>query len=226
MLYIISAAAIGLFALGAYFARCWIVYLYDKKGFRRFQNMTALSGMTDIPWVWHSIRGQRYKALHAAHERASVIRVASNAISFNDPAAIGAVYGHGTPAIKAPWYDAGAGPFKHVGDTRDKQRHSQKRRVLANGFALTTLLRWEDKIASRLHALLDQYDRHCLSPTASPDAVSVDHRHWMDLFTVDTINDIGLSANLRLIEKGDDVFEVTNSLGQTYKCRFRESLWG
>ncbi|KAJ5801159.1 uncharacterized protein N7518_003227 [Penicillium psychrosexuale] len=132
------------------------------------------------------------------------------------------------PNHQIAFYDAGHGHFKNVADTRDKEEHSRKRRLLATGYALTTLLRWEDKVASRINALLNQYDKFCLRLDVArrADAIPVDHRRWMDIFTIDAIHDIGLSANLRLIEKGDDVLEVQNSRGQSYQCQFRKSLWG
>ncbi|KAF2494117.1 cytochrome P450 monooxygenase [Lophium mytilinum] len=221
-------AAFAVLTPVVYFCTCFIVYFYDRKGFRRFHNLSAISGATDIPWLWESIHGRRYKTLHAAHQKSSIVRIAPNIISFNDPSAAASIYGHGTKATKSPFYDASGAHFKNVADTRDKQDHARKRRLLATGYALTTLLRWEGKVASRVNALLDQYDARCVSPDVSnrADAVPVDHRRWMDLFTIDTINDIGLSANLRMIEKGDDSIEVQNSRGQTYRCNFRKSLWG
>ncbi|KAI2707712.1 hypothetical protein CBS147332_6770 [Penicillium roqueforti] len=228
MLYITFVAVTVVLCPVAYFGFCFVVYLYDAKSLRRFQNLSILSGLSDIQWVWESIRGRRYKTLHMAHQNATIVRVAPNVLSFNHPKAATAIYGHGTPTTKSPFYDAGHGHFKNVADTRDKEEHSRKRRLLATGYALTTLLRWEDKVASRINALLNQYDKFCLRLDVArrADAIPVDHRRWMDIFTIDAIHDIGLSANLRLIEKGDDLIEVQNSRGQSYQCQFRKSLWG
>lgn len=228
MLYIIFLAITATLAPIVYFSVCFGIYLYDAKNLRRFHNLSFFSGATDIPWLWASIRGRRYKTLHSAHQSATIVRVGPNIVSFNDPKAALAIYGHGTPTTKSPFYDADGAHFKHVADTRDKQQHSQKRRLLASGYALTTLIRWEDKVASRINALLDQYDRFCLSPDDPRREIanSVDHRRWMDIFTIDTIHDIGLSADLKLIEKGDDLIEVQDSQGRNYSCRFRKSLWG
>lgn len=227
MLYVMLLAVTTVLLPVAYLTSSLIIYFYDAKGLRRFHNLSIFSGMTDVPWVWESIRGRRYKTLHAAHKTATVVRVGPNTISFNNPKAAAAIYGHGTPTIKSPFYDAGHGHFKNVADTRDKQEHSRKRRILATGYALTTLLRWEDKVASRINALLNQYDSFCLTQgSASAKATPVNHRRWMDIFTIDTIHDIGLSANLRLIEKGDDEIEVQDSRGRSYRCNFRKSLWG
>lgn len=228
MLYIVLFTSAAILAPVVYFSYCCIIYFYDAKGLRRFHNISAFAGITEAPWIWESIRGRRYKALHAAHQEWPIVRVAPNTISFNDPSAATTIYGHGSPATKSPFYDAGAGHFKNLADTRDKEEHSRKRRILATGYALTTLLRWEDKVASRIGALLDQYDSFCASPedVKSGKAVGVDHRRWMDIFTIDIIHDIGLSANLRLIEKGNDLVDALSSSGEMYQAHFRKSLWG
>ena len=226
MLYIVILTGITGLAPVIYIIYCFAIYCYDAKRLRRFPNLSALSGMTDLPWVWESIRGRRYKTLHAAHQTHPIVRISPNTISFNSPSAASTIYGHGSPAVKSPFYDAGAGHFKNLADTRDKKDHSRKRRILATGYALTTLLRWEGKVASRVRALLDQYDRAACSGADEAGRMPVDHRRWMDIFTIDTIHDIGLSANLRLIEKGDDLIEVQGANGRIYHCRFRQSLWG
>ncbi|KFZ10900.1 hypothetical protein V502_07863 [Pseudogymnoascus sp. VKM F-4520 (FW-2644)] len=166
-----------------------------------------MAGITYLPWIWASIRLRRYIVLHKAHRNTLVIRIGPTALSFNDPRAAQAIYGHSSVAIKDTYYDSGAAAHRHLADTRDKAEHSRKRRILSAGYALTTVVRWEDKVVSRIQALLNQYDKHC--PQANEpfqsDTTSLDHRRWMNLFTIDIINDIGLSANLRLLKKGDDL---------------------
>lgn len=226
MLYILLSLAFVLAIFGFGVATSIFRYFYDAKNLRKYENLSCFSGITTIPWVWESIQLRRFRTLHTAHQRAAIIRVAPNILSFNDPRAAADIYGHGTRAVKATYYDAGAGPYKNLADTRDKAEHSQKRRMLASGYALTSVIGWEDKIASRVRALLDQYDSRCLPKDghAASTASSLDHRRWMDLFTIDLINDIGLSANMRLLEKADDLFEVRDAQGNTYSCRFREML--
>jgi cytochrome P450 len=207
---------------------CWLIYCYvkDAKRLRRFPSLTPLAGITYLPWIWASIRLRRFLVLHEAHQHAPIIRIGPNALSLNDSRAAQVIYGHGTQTIKDSYYDSGAGPYRHLADTRDKQEHSRKRRILASGYALTTVVKWEHKIANRIQALVNQYDCRCGPTYGQCDSASpVDHRRWMDLFTIDVICDIGLSAGLRLLEKGDDVLEVQNADGKTYQCRFRESLW-
>lgn len=227
MLYFVliaSATSILLLLQASYLV---LHYFIDRKGLRRFHNLSRLSGFTNLPWIWASIKLRRFKDLHRAHQESIIVRVAPNILSFNHPDAAASIYGHGSPCAKAPYYDSGAGHFRNLADTRNKQEHSQKRRILASGYALTTLLRWEDKVVNRTQALIKQYDARCVTKDAAETkAVEyIDHRRWMDLFTIDLINDIGLSANLKLLERGDDLFEVRNMRGKSYQCRFRESLW-
>lgn len=219
----ISAAVVLLYS-------CWlfVVYLYDAKRLRRFPALNPLAGLCFVPWMWASIRLRRFTTLHAAHKHSPIVRIGPNALSFNDPRAAQAIYGHGTPTVKDIYYDSGSPTHRQLANTRDKQEHSQKRRILAPGYALTTVMKWEHKVAGRIQALVDHYDSHC-GPSDSKAVVPappVDHRRWMNLFTIDIINELGLSAGLRLLEKGDDLLEVQDVQGNSYWCRYRESLWG
>jgi cytochrome P450 len=227
MLYIIVLAAAFVSLLLGASATSIVQYLYDSKRLRRFPSLSPLAGLTNLPWLWSSITLRRYKDLHEAHKQHTVVRVGPNILSFNDAVAAATIYGHGSPAVKAPFYDAGAGHYRNLADTRNKEEHSQKRRLLASGYALTTLIRWEDKVVDRVQALVAQYDARCLErrSSRSNDAFSLDHRRWMDIFTIDIINDIGLSAGMKLLENGDDVFEVQGQDGEIYKTNYRQALW-
>lgn len=181
MLYILLVVAASLVLLAAQFGLLLAQYIYDTKRLRRFHNFSKLPGITNLPWIWASIRLRRFKDLHEAHRDATIVRVGPNTLSFNDPRAAAAIYGHGSPATKAPYYDSGAGHYRNLADTRDKQEHSKKRRILASGYALTTLLRWEDKVVNRIQALVKQYDERCLpkDSAGTTTAISLDHRRWM-----------------------------------------------
>lgn len=120
MLYILLIAAASLVLLAAQFGLTLARYFYDAKRLRRFHNFSKLSGITNLPWIWASIRLRRFKDLHEAHQDAAIVRVGPNALSFNDSRAAAAIYDHGSPATKAPYYDSGAGHYRNLADTRNK----------------------------------------------------------------------------------------------------------
>ncbi|KAI0894322.1 benzoate 4-monooxygenase cytochrome P450 [Annulohypoxylon nitens] len=213
-------------------------YLKDSKGLRRFPGMSMLSPLTNIPNMYYSSRGRRFKAYHEAHTRLGpVVRVGPNSLSFCDVSAFKDIYGHGSPVRKGEFYDLLAGSHRHLADVSDRDDHSRKRRVLAGAYSLASLESWEHIVADRTAALLQQYDNLCSQPQYHPTLHAdrshrgrrmdgyINHRHWMILFAEDAIAQIGLSADLKLLEAGHDTIKIKNLRGDSYEVCYRESLW-
>jgi hypothetical protein len=203
-------------------------YVRDPKGLRRFPGMTPLAPFTNIPYMWATVRNKRFKVVHEAHKKHTIVRVGPNSISFNDAAAVKDIHGHGTVALKDDFYTLLAGTHRHLADVKDRNEHSRKRRLLAAAYSQATIVHWEHIVWDRTRVLVEQYDRRCvesnqISPSLEKDYVN--HRQWMNLFSIDAINEIGLSAGLRLLEAGDDIVEVQTLDGKAYKCHYRAALW-
>ena len=213
-------------------------YFRDAKGLRRFPGMTSLAPFTNIPYMYHSACGRRYKVVHHAHQRhGPIVRVGPNSVSFNDVVGVRNIYGHGSPVRKDGFYDALAGSHRHLADVADREEHSSKRRVLAGAYSQAGLERWEHVVVDRVGALVGQYDRLCITPEYNPTihpntAVDntklegfINHRYWMGIFAEDAITQIGLSANLHMLEAGNDMVEVEDLKGVKYRFSYREALW-
>ncbi|SPO03074.1 related to benzoate 4-monooxygenase cytochrome P450 [Cephalotrichum gorgonifer] len=223
-------------------------YARDAKGLRRFPGMTPLAPFTNIPYMYHSSRGERYKVVHEAHKRLGpVVRVGPNSLSFSDVRAVRDIYGHGSPVRKDDFYDLLAGTHRHLADVADRDDHSRKRRVLAAAYSQAGLERWEHIVADRVGALVAQYDRLCDEPDYVPTPHTgpelererekgkgekgkgldgfINHRGWMGIFAQDAITQIGLSADLHMLETGNDLVTVTDLRGRESTFSYRASLW-
>lgn len=64
------------------------VYLIDPKGLRRYPNMSALSGMTNIPFMMEARKGFRSHHLMELHKKHPVIRTGPNSLSYGPVGAI------------------------------------------------------------------------------------------------------------------------------------------
>lgn len=212
-------------------------YFRDPKSLRRFPGMTPLASFTNIPTMYNAARGRKFMAFHEAHQRhGPVIRVGPNSLSFNDSVGFKHIYGHGSPVRKGEFYDLLAGSHRHLVDS-DREEHARKRRVLAAAYSLAGLELWEHVVADRVAALVGQYDRLCSKPEYQPtlhadpstDGISlegyINHRHWMILFSEDAITQIGLSADLKMLEAGHDVLSVNCPRGEKRRFSYREALW-
>lgn len=213
-------------------------YLRDPKGLRRFPGMTTFAPVTNIPYMYYSFRGRRYKAVHEAHQRyGPIVRVGPNSVSFNDANAAKDIYGHGSPVRKDVFYDTLSGTHRHLADVADRDEHSRKRKVLAGAYSQAGLERWEHVVANRTAALLRQYDRQCEEPdyqhtphkdlSLSADQFEgfINHRRWMGIFAEDAITQIGISADLHLLEAGNDLVSIRDMQDNLHKFSYREALW-
>lgn len=213
-------------------------YLQDPKGLRRFPGMNILAPFTNLPYMYFASRGNKFKVLHDAHQKyGPIVRVGPTSVSFNDAVGFKNIYGHGSAVTKGEFYDILSGSHRHLADVSNREEHARKRRVLAGAYSQAGLERWEHIVADRTAALVKQYDRLCSKPVyqptihalSSPGNTSFDgyinHRHWMILFSQDAIAQIGLAADLKLLEAGHDTVDFQDSNGKQRRFSYREALW-
>ena len=239
MLAIVTLAGfIASFLLYIIISRLY-TFLRDDKGLRKFPSMNMLASFTNLPYMYLSHRGIRYKEVHKAHQRLGpVVRVGPNSVSFSNPDAVKDIFGHGSYTLKDGFYDRLAGTHRHLADVADKKDHSRKRRVLAAAFSQAGLEQWEHIVADRARVLVAQYDRACENPVYIPTIHAdsslkntdklkdyINHRHWMLIFGEDAIAQIGFTADLQLLEKGTDVVKVRDYHGKELEFSYREALW-
>ncbi|KAK5110313.1 hypothetical protein LTR85_001294 [Meristemomyces frigidus] len=210
MFYIPLLALTALFLITYLILIPVIDYFRDPKGLRKFPNMNAFSGITNLGFMWEAHRGFRSAKLYEMHKKYSVIRIGPNSLSYGDLNAIKDIYGHSSKCIKDDFYKALAGTHYHLADVVDKPEHARKRKVLSAAYALKNLEGWEHKVADKTVRFIRGCDAHCTSPLpagqSKPDTkdLSLDYRAWANYFTLDAIADIGLSERLGFLDQGND----------------------
>ncbi|QKX62808.1 uncharacterized protein TRUGW13939_09973 [Talaromyces rugulosus] len=182
-----------------------VEYYYDPKGLRKFPNLNALSGLTNLSFVYEARKGIRSEKLLELHKK------------FPD------IYGHGTPCIKDDFYTVLVGSHYHLADVVDKPDHARKRKILSSAYALKNLEGWEHKVADKTERLVRAFDARCTVPLAandtkkiSADDLTVDYRAWTNFFTIDAIADIGLSERLGFLDNGNDIVTAERKDGTIY----------
>lgn len=216
-----------------YLVISWLVwpvlrYFRDPKGLRKYPNYSLLSGITDIPYCYLSARGFRSRDLTKLHEKAPILRIGPNNLSFGGINAIKDIYGHSTSCVKDLKYSITASSHPHLFDVVDKRAHAAKRKRLSAAFAIKNLERWEFKVAQTTRRLLAAFDKLCtepLLPNADPVAsdLTVNFNEWVNLFTIEAINNIALSSTLGLLEQGNDIVTAQRMDGTTYEAHYRKS---
>ncbi|EXJ72396.1 uncharacterized protein A1O5_04900 [Cladophialophora psammophila CBS 110553] len=220
----------ALFGLALYYFVLPVLhYFWDAKRLRKYPNWSTFSGISDLPYVLLSSKGSRSKSIHEAHKIAPILRIGPNSLSFGHAKAIKDIYGHGSSCTKDLNYVILRGTHTHLIDVVDKVEHGRKRKQLSSAFAIKNLEAWEFKVAEVTERLLKQFDIHCTAPLPIEDGVpdpadlNLDYGKWINLFTIEAINNIALSARLGLLEQGKDEVNAEKMDGTTYRARYRQA---
>ncbi|KAJ5701729.1 hypothetical protein N7488_009277 [Penicillium malachiteum] len=205
-----------------YLITSWLIwpvvqYFRDPKGLRKYPTLHYLSGITDIPYC-----------ILKAHKRSPILRIGPNNLSFGGSDAVKDIYGYSTPCVKDLKYSITAGSHPSLFDVVDKPNHAAKRKRLSAAFAIKNLERWEFKVARATERLIAAFDQPCtapLQPGLHPESqdLTVDFNKWINLFTIEAINNIALSSTLGLLEQGDDLVTAQRKDGTTYTAHYRKS---
>ncbi|KAI0100998.1 cytochrome P450 [Nemania sp. FL0031] len=207
-----------------------IRYLVDAKGLRKYPSYSWLSPFTDFNYCYLSGQGFRSRDLYLAHKssRQPILRIGPNSLSFCDPRVIKDIYGHSTPCTKDIKEDVLAGSHRNLFDVVDKPDHARKRKLLSAAFALKNLERWECKVAFTAERLFTALDKLCIAPLdgrrPDPTHLTVDFCKWINLWTIEAINSIALSAQMGLLDQGSDEVVAESRDGTLYRARYRFSL--
>lgn len=229
MFFLLAFSAFSLYLLITFLVLPLIDYFRDPKGFRKFNNYSVFSGISDWPYCFLSQRGFRSRDLTELHKKSSIIRIGPNNLSFGHLDAIRDIYGHGTPCIKDLKYVITGAEHPNLFDVVEKKAHTEKRKRLAAAFAIKHLEDWEYKVARTTERLLVAFDKLCTSKlpegltTPDPQDLNINFNMWINLFTIEAINYLALSSELGLLEQGDDVVTAEKMDGTLYQARYRKS---
>lgn len=88
-MWAIVVPVVCIFTLTLYFVivPC-INYFRDPKGFRKYPNLNAIAGFTDLGFMWEAAQGFRSRKLYELHKKNPVVRIGPNSLSYGDLLAI------------------------------------------------------------------------------------------------------------------------------------------
>lgn len=172
-------------------------YLYDSKRLRRFPS-PSIAGFSDLWALYYHWNNNRFRAVHDAHELLGpIVRIQPHHLSFTDPRALKDIYGHGSPLMKAPYYDNIAGDYHDVANATDRGEHSRKRRIMSHVFSHKHVLTMEEVINDVLGNLVQAMDQRL--------GQDVDIRYWFNLFTFDAISNLIFAQSFEFLREGNDL---------------------
>lgn len=87
------------------------------------------------------------------------VRISPGEVSVSDPDALQTIYAHGNGALKSEFYDAFVSIERGLFNTRDRNEHSRKRKIVSHIFSQKSVLEFEPHIRLYVQQFLNQWDR-------------------------------------------------------------------
>jgi cytochrome P450 len=196
----------------------FISYLRDVRSLRKFPS-PSYAALSSIWRITKNIKKKHYLAVHKAHmELGTHVRISPNHVSVADPQAMNEIYGHGANFLKDGWYDAGAGPHRDMGNTRDKAEHQAKRKMFAHVFAQKTIASLEPVVSQNAAVLIGEIDRKA----EAGEVCNI--RRYVNYFTIDLISSLLYGESLGCMGRGNDIVDAETKDGRIYKAGLIDSL--
>jgi len=183
-----------------------------------------LAKFTDA-WLGRvAARGHRSEVVHQLHKQyGTFVRLAPNHVSIADPDALQTVYAHGNGSLKSNFYDAFVSIHRGLFNTRNRQDHARKRKIVSHIFSLKSVLEFEPYIQLHIGAFLKQWDKLVeggkkgLSGDEGDGWFGKDGWVWFDCLpwynylAFDVIGDLAFGSPFGMIEAAKDMAPVAKS---------------
>lgn len=123
----------------------------------------------------------------------SVVRLGPYSYSFDDPAAVKAIYGIGADFPKSEFYEVFEGPRSGLGATflfanRDKRSHADNRRQFSSIYAMSSVRGYEPSVDNCIELMCDK-----LLQRAQDGKSSIDMTKWFQWYAFDVISEVTVS---------------------------------
>ncbi|KAF6764285.1 cytochrome P450 monooxygenase [Ephemerocybe angulata] len=194
-----------------------VPYLLDAQKIRQFPG-PFIAKFSDAWLGYVSKNGHRSEDVHRMHLKyGPFVRIAPNHVSVADPDALSIVYAHGNGALKAGFYDAFVSIRRGVFNTRDRDDHTRKRKIISHIFSQKSVLEFEPQVRLYVGLLLKQWDR--LYDMAAKGMSGTDGeggwrgeggRLWLDCLpwanylSFDIVGDLAFGAPFGMLEAAKD----------------------
>ncbi|KAH8828626.1 cytochrome P450 [Flagelloscypha sp. PMI_526] len=190
-------------------------YFYDPYNLRKYPG--PFFARFSYFWLASVARqGKRSEVVHSLHNKyGPVVRISPTQISLADPSALPIVYAHGNGSLKSDFYDAFVSIRTGIFNTRNRNEHTRKRKLISHVFSSKNVLQFEPHILNYVHRLTTRWDGFLAQPegargddgegwNAADGMVWLDLIPWLNYLAFDIIGDLAFGSPFGMIEAGKD----------------------
>ncbi|KFA75826.1 hypothetical protein S40288_01915 [Stachybotrys chartarum IBT 40288] len=192
-----------------------VVYVVSVIIYRLFFHPLAkypgplLAKLTDAYQLYHAYKGDRHLEFHRMHEKyGRVVRFGPNSLSFNTNSALKDIYGFRSNVRKAEFYNAFVHPTANTHNTRDKEVHARKRRVLAHAFSDSAMKEMQRYILGNIRTFCEQIGLQDGGGDAKGWTRARNMSHWCNYLAMDILGDLSFGKAFHMLESPDNRFAL------------------
>jgi cytochrome P450 len=137
-----------------------------------------------------------------------VVRFGPNALSFNSNTALKEIYGFKANVRKSEFYDAFVHPASNTHNTRDKELHARKRRVLSHAFSESATKEMQRYILGNVRTFCEQIGFQDGGSESKGWTQPRNMSDWCSYLAMDILGDLSFGKAFHLLEKPDNRFAL------------------
>ncbi|EQL02115.1 Cytochrome P450 family protein [Ophiocordyceps sinensis CO18] len=168
-----------------------------------------LAKVTEAYQLYHAYKGDRHLEFWRMHQKyGKAVRFGPNSVSFNSSQSLKQIYGFRSNVGKAEFYNAFVHPAANTHNTRDKEVHARKRRVLSQAFSDSAMKEMQRYILGNVRTFCDQIGLGHGGPDAKGWSAPRNMTDWCNYLAMDILGDLSFGKAFRMLERPDNRFAL------------------
>jgi cytochrome P450 len=207
----LSHAGLWLGALvgaGALYATAVVIYRIFFHPLAKYPG-PLLAKVTDAYQLYHAYMGNRHLEFYRMHEKyGPAVRFGPNSVAFNTNTALKDIYGFRSNVRKAEFYNAFVHPAANTHNTRDKDVHARKRRVLSHAFSDSATKEMQRYILGNIRVFCEQIGLADGGSDAKGWSKPRNMSDWCNYLAMDILGDLSFGKAFHMLERPDNRFAL------------------
>ncbi|KAK5995578.1 Cytochrome P450 monooxygenase AKT7 [Cladobotryum mycophilum] len=168
-----------------------------------------LAKITDAYQLYHAWKGDRHLEFWRMHQKyGKVVRFGPNSVSFNSNTSLKEIYNFRSNVRKAEFYNAFAHPVANTHNTRDKDVHARKRRVLSHAFAEGAMKEMQRYILHNVRTFCEQIGLQDGGSESKGWTGPKNMADWCNYLAMDILGDLSFGKAFHMLESPDNRFAL------------------
>ncbi|KAF7555734.1 hypothetical protein G7046_g6479 [Stylonectria norvegica] len=168
-----------------------------------------IAKITDAFQLYHAYKGDRHLEFWRMHQKyGKIVRFGPNSVSFNSNKALKEIYGFRSNVGKAEFYNAFVHPMANTHNTRDKELHARKRRVLSHAFSENATKEMQKYILGNVRTFCEQIGIQDGGVEAKGWSKPRNMADWCNYLAMDILGDLSFGKAFHMLESPDNRFAL------------------